>query len=302
MQAEKLLKNIEQIIPGITRISPEPQTGSAWQPPNLYLVGDDPLTLIDAGYDREEDVRLVLETIGEKRLDAVIITHGHVDHAGGAWQIREATGARVLAHPADWPSIERRFPGKKPDEKIEPGQKFPVGGHVLQALLLPGHTPGHLALLIEAEKIIFSADLVTGEGSTLVAPPEGNMKTYLDSLQKLRKMDLAMILPGHGSMVTDPKKRIALLIEHRELREICLAKCMADRGKPVTLKQLVRDMYLGFIHPQMEGPAAWTAWAHLEKLTTDGLITARPEAESNPFNQTFDLTPEARARVRALFG
>jgi glyoxylase-like metal-dependent hydrolase (beta-lactamase superfamily II) len=291
----------ETIIPGIKKITPEQEKGSAWEPPNIYLVGADQLTLIDAGYDRETDVRFILDAVGEARLERIVLTHGHIDHAGGAWAAREATGAEVCAHPADASNIERRFPGNKVDRLVEEGEKLNAGSFTLEVIHTPGHAPGHIALYIESEGVLFPGDLVTGEGSTLVAPPEGNIKAYMESLRRVRKMPMKMLLPGHGPVREDPDIRIAELIEHRELREICIYKCLADAEVPLNLKALVKVMYLGLIHPALEMAAAGTAWAHLEKMIEDGNVTAGPEGEQNPFAKTFSLTEGVVEQVLNLF-
>ena len=279
----------QTIIPGLCLISPEPEPASAWQSPNLYLLGQDPLTLIDSGYDRESNLSAVREAVGGNRLGRIILTHAHVDHAGGAWKLREQFGAEVLLHPDEEPALSRRFPGHHPDRFFEAGEELAAGDFLLEVILVPGHAKGHAAFYLEKEGILFSGDLITGDGSSLVAPPEGNMRWYMNSLYLVQQMPLKLILPGHGPLVTDPARRIAELIEHRELREICIAKCLAEQ--PLTLRELVRAMYLGLIHPQLEGAAAGTAWAHLEKMLEDGTVLAEPAQEKNPFARTFRLAP-----------
>ncbi|HUT52069.1 MAG TPA: MBL fold metallo-hydrolase [bacterium] len=295
------MEAVESIIPGIRRVTPPQKPGSAWQAPNLYLVGDDQLTLIDSGYDREDDVAIVLAAIGGAALQRIILTHGHVDHAGGAWRLRDQTGAPVLAHPADMPSIERRFPGRRIDRPITEGARIIAGPVTLDVILAPGHSPGHVILHDASRRILFTSDLITGDGSSLVAPPEGNMAAYMRSLHSVQAMTLDLILPGHGPIVHDPAKRVHDLIEHRELREICIVKCLAEAPDPLNLSDLVKAMYLGLIHPHLIGPAAATAWAHLEKLIAQGAVIAEPRAESNPFNKKFALTPRAAGEVKKQF-
>jgi len=278
---------IETIMPGIRKVTPSPQKGSAWETPNVYLVGHDPLLMIDAGYER--NFKDLLQAVAGARLQTILITHGHIDHAGAAWALKEATGADVISHPEEFASIERRFPGKKPDHTVTEGEVIEHGGFALELVLMPGHTPGHLCLLIKSENLVFSSDLVTGSGSTLVAPPEGNMKMYMESLKKLKAMRPGLLLPGHGPVVRDPASRIDWLIEHRELRELAIARVLS-KG-PSKLKGLVRNLYLGYIHPHMEGPAAMTAWAHLQKMIEDGSVKACPEGETNPFQMSFQLAP-----------
>lgn len=280
---------ISEVRPGLVEITTPVEKGSAWQSPNLFLIGRDRLTLIDSGYARDEHLRVIREAIGKAHLDRILLTHGHLDHAGGAWALAAEFGAPVFAHPSESAALARRFPGQKPDQWLAPGETIQAGDFSLLVMLLPGHARGHLAFFEKAQGLFFSGDLVTGEGSTLIVPPEGNMQDYMKSLREIQGLPIKMILPGHGPLVHDPPRRIVELIEHRELREICIVKILAE--KPLDLKALVRAMYYGLIHPHLEGAAAGTAWAHLEKLIAEGAVIAEPAGETNPFKQTFRLAP-----------
>jgi len=284
--------SVLEVAPRIFMVTPGQEPGSAWQSPNIFLIGPPPFTMIDSGYDREHSLSAITDALGDSTLERVLLTHVHLDHAGGAWTIREKTGSRVFGHPAEEPALARRFPGKKLDGMIEAGDRIEAGPYTLSALLMPGHARGHLLFWIEERGILFSGDLITGEGSTLVVPPEGNMKQYMDSLRRIAGLPVKLLLPGHGPIVSDAKKRIAGLIEHRELREICILHCLEEG--PLKLVELVQAMYLGMIHPHLVGAAAGTAWAHLEKLIEEGVVRSEPENQANPFNLTFSLAPGLR--------
>jgi glyoxylase-like metal-dependent hydrolase (beta-lactamase superfamily II) len=286
------LKEIEILLPGLVKITPKQDPSTAWETPNIYMVGTDEVVLIDSGYDSAQNHDLLTRAIGNAKLDKILLTHGHIDHAGGAWELRKQTGASVLVHNLDHPPLERRFPGNSVDGELTPGDVITAGEYKLKTFHIPGHTPGHVAFMIEDKEIFFSGDLVTGQGSTLVAPPEGNMARYMESLKMVRKMEMKMILPGHGPVVNGPQKRVNELIEHRELREITIIKCLSQ--KDMGLKGLVKEMYVGLIHPQMEGPAAWTAWAHLQKLVEENNVVADPENSDNPFEIIFSLSKNAK--------
>ncbi|MFO8056676.1 MAG: MBL fold metallo-hydrolase [bacterium] len=283
------MEGFEKVAEGVYRITPEQEQGSAWESPNIYLVGADPCLLIDSGYDRADHVKLVVESVGRARVSMIVLTHAHIDHAGGARRLRQATGAPVYVHPADEPSLERRFPECRPAGYVSEPDRLEAGGTVLQVLDTPGHAPGHIVLLQETSEVLFTGDLITGAGSTLVAPPEGNMEKYMASLHRVKTLGVKKILPGHGPVVDRPEERINELIEHRELREVCILKCLAQ--EKLGLNGLVKSMYQGLIHPGLEMAAAGTAWAHLEKLISEGSVRAEPAEETNPFNMSFELAP-----------
>ncbi len=283
------MTEIVQAAEGIRMVTPPPEPGSAWGSANIYLVGEDPVTMIDTGWDRDSDRDAVVKALAGAPVEAIIITHGHADHAGGAWALRELTGAPVRAHGADLPAIARRFPAREVDRVIETDEVIKAGPYELAMRLFPGHTPGHLCRVIEESGIVFSGDLVTGKGSSLVAPPEGDMSRYMESLRKLAGLGASLLLPGHGPVVHDPERRIGWLINHRELRELRIASYLVDG--PKRLNEMAGAVYSGYVHPQMEMAAAWTAWSHLEKLIEEGSVVFEPEGEPNPFERLFTLAP-----------
>ncbi len=290
--------SVTEVAPGVRKITPRQEPDTGWETPNIYAVGTGPVTLIDSGYDRPSSLDLILEALGDADLERIVLTHGHIDHAGSAWKLREMKGCPVMAHELDAASISRRFPGVKADEAVLDGDLIRAGTRTLKAIHTPGHTPGHVCLFDENDGTLFTGDLVTGSGSTLVAPPEGNMADYMRSLKRVRDLAASALMPGHGSVRTDPLDRVLELIGHRELREVNVAACLMDG--PKNLKDLVKAMYLGLIHPSLEMAAAATAWAHLDKMIEDGNAVAGPEGETNPFNRTYELTGEAMEKIKAL--
>jgi len=289
---------IAALLPGLVHLVPEAGQGP-WQAPNLYLLGRDRLTLIDSGYDREPSLEAIAAATGGARLERIVLTHGHLDHAGGAWKLRERLGAEVWAHRAEEPAIARRFGRRRIDRFLEDGERIDAGGHILETVLTPGHAAGHLCLLLRQEAILLSGDLVTGDGSSLIVPPEGNLRDYLDSLRRVQALPLKTILPGHGPIVYEPAVRLRELYQHRELRELCIAGCLL-RGGAMTLKDLTRAMYYGLIHPQLEGVAMGTAAAHLDKLIAEGSAAFEPADEPDVFKRAYRLRPAAAAEAERI--
>ena len=102
------MTEIKEIAPEIRLIVPT-QDKSAWESPNLYLVGTDPVVLIDAGYNRESNYGPVIDTLGDAKLELILLTHAHYDHAEGSWTLQEKTGAKLACHALEEPGMERRF-------------------------------------------------------------------------------------------------------------------------------------------------------------------------------------------------
>src|SRR4051794_22609122 len=126
-------------------------------------------------------------------VEGIVLTHDHGDHSEGAPPLAERTGAEV----------------------VRPGDGERVGP--FEAIATPGHAPEHVALL--AGRLLFTGDTVLGAGSVFIAPGEGSLAAYLESLRRLRRLELDAILPGHGPVVWSPHAKLDVYIEHRLMRE-----------------------------------------------------------------------------------
>ena len=105
-------------------------------------------------------------------------------------------------------------------------------------------------------------------GSTVVIdPPDGNMKHYLESLQRLKDLDLAALAPGHGHRIDNPMEVVDALIEHRLRRE---AKAIAamEVHPDLTLKELTACVY-DEVDPKLHRLASRSLFAHLLKLEVE---------------------------------
>jgi len=264
--------------PDILLLRSEHPAPPGWEVANLYLLGKNELTLVDTGYPHPETAAEVLRVIAGRTLTRIVLTHGHTDHAGAAAELRDQTGAALLCHERELGAVRRRFPRLAIDQPVKEGDVFKAEDKRVRVLETPGHSPGHLALWIEAEGSLFTGDLVTGAGSTLVGPPEGDMTAYMQSLDKVLALPARRLLPGHGPVVEQPQQRIRELIFHRQLRELQIGKLL--ESGPRTLAQMVETAYGGLIHPGLKGAATMTLLAHLDKLTREGKVGFRPEGAS----------------------
>ncbi len=209
---------------------------------NTYLVGRDPVVVIDPGPEDAGHVEAV-RTAAEERggIGTVLVTHSHLDHIGGV----ELLGVEP-ARPAD-------------------GEE--VAG--LTALATPGHTEDHLCFLIG--KDLFCGDLILGEGSTIVPPASegGSLAKYMASLQRVSELDLERMYPGHGPVIEDPPAKIAEYVAHRTEREDRLVAAL-DRGER-SRQALLREVWDDVPEPLLPA-AAYAMQAHLEKLGAEGRL------------------------------
>ncbi|TML83993.1 MAG: MBL fold metallo-hydrolase, partial [Actinobacteria bacterium] len=150
------------------------------------------------------------------------------------------------------------------------------GGEIVgpfEAIATPGHSLDHVCLLYG--RACFTGDTILGEGSVFVGSNGGSMALYLDSLRRLRELDLEVICPGHGPFVWDPYARIDAYIEHRLDRERRVLAAIESGASTLdeVLDRAWDDTDLS-AHPLLREAARLTLQAHLVKLRDEGRLPA----------------------------
>jgi glyoxylase-like metal-dependent hydrolase (beta-lactamase superfamily II) len=252
------------IFPGVRKIlAPNPSfmTGRGT---NTYLVGTTDLVVVDPGPDIPEHVDAILNETTEVggRIVAILITHDHPDHIGALPALRERTGARVFG-PAGLAAA---------DQILADGDGVHVGEVSLRAIETPGHADSHLCFWIEAERLLFSGDLIAGFGTLVLSPTPGSLTRYLDSLYRVGSLGSLTILPGHGPIVLDGPAKIQEYLDHRALRERQIVAALSQG--PATVDALVHRLYAE-TPPQLFKMAAHNVRAHLEHLENLGRAVSR---------------------------
>jgi glyoxylase-like metal-dependent hydrolase (beta-lactamase superfamily II) len=223
---------------------------------NTWVVGRWPAVVIDPGPDHPGHLREVLEVAG--RIDAIVLTHDHPDHAPGAVTLGAMTGAPVFA---------ARPPSGA--ERLRDGQVLHLPGVALTAVAAPGHSPDHVVLFLAEERALFTGDAVLGRGTSVIDPPEGDLTKYLRSLKRMRDLAPRTIYPGHGPVVLDAMAKLDEYLEHRALREEQVLGGLA--GGPRTPEELVPGIYAD-VPAEMHALAARSVLAHLLKLEGEGRV------------------------------
>jgi glyoxylase-like metal-dependent hydrolase (beta-lactamase superfamily II) len=171
---------------------------------NVWLVGERgagaPVAVIDAAHDAGP----ILEAVGDRRVVAVVCTHGHNDHVNAAADVADAAGAPVALHPDDRMLWDQVHPGRAPDLDLADGQEIEVGEIRLQVLHTPGHTPGGVCLHLPAEAVLFSGDTLFQGGPGATGRSFSDFPTILDSIRR-RLLPLpgdTTVHTGHGDSTT----------------------------------------------------------------------------------------------------
>jgi glyoxylase-like metal-dependent hydrolase (beta-lactamase superfamily II)/8-oxo-dGTP pyrophosphatase MutT (NUDIX family) len=232
---------------------------------NTYLVGGEHLAVIDPGPAIDSHIATVLAA-GAGRIRVVLCTHTHVDHSPAAQAIKAATGAVVIGRPA--PAQPGQDADFAPDRVLEDGDRVMINGLSLRALHTPGHASNHLCYLLENTRMLFTGDHVMQGSTVVINPPDGDMRAYLASLERLLGEDILILAPGHGYLIGEPHREARRLIRHRLAREQKVVWALERMNAP-TLEELVAEVY-DDVSPRLHGVAQRSLRAHLEKLAAEG--------------------------------
>jgi glyoxylase-like metal-dependent hydrolase (beta-lactamase superfamily II) len=242
-----------------------------------YIVHNSKEMLVfDPGSPYEEEQQALAECIDEmigegRRVREIVITHLHPDHVGGVNALKEHLGGDVAV--AAHAQTAEALNDVRVDRLIEDNDVITLDGEPairLRALHTPGHALGHLCFHDADRGVLLTGDNIVGVGSVLIDPPEGNMREYLKSLERMRSLpNLTVLLGGHGPAVAAPYQKIDEYIAHRLERERNILE--AVRAGASTPKEIVERVYTD-VSPKAHAMAERAVLAHLEKLRDDGQL------------------------------
>jgi glyoxylase-like metal-dependent hydrolase (beta-lactamase superfamily II) len=249
-----------------------------------YLVGRShpgaEIAVIDPGPLDDAHFKALLSAVADRRVSHVLVTHTHRDHAPLARPLAEATGALVCAAKpperethASGAGDEDEDGGFQPDVVLEDGEVMAGDGWTIEAVATPGHASNHLAFALKEENALFSGDHVMGWSTTVVAPPDGSMRDYLASLDKVIGRDFATIWPAHGPPITDVAPFLEAYRAHRLEREAqVIARLRAGNR---TVSEMTPVLYAA-VDQRLWPAASLSVLAHLIKLVEDEMVVAEP--------------------------
>ncbi|MCL6453681.1 MAG: MBL fold metallo-hydrolase [Alicyclobacillus sp.] len=274
--------NRESSIP-VFRVSPhvvQLQIPTPTLPPhassNTYIVhhGDQALW-VDAGtVDTEvlEDARSALEDLDVHHIVALVATHQHRDHTHGLPYLQAKTGAPIFVHAQDLEGAVREMrqtPFAEPAvHPIPPG--FQLGPVTVTVHHAPGHTRGHVHLVVQPDNVILVGDHLIGSGSVWIGPPDGHMGDYYRALDAICASGCRTAGPGHGPVLGDAAQAAQALKQRRLQREEDVFR--AIQGGAETVEQVVDAVYGGTVPEEARWAARQTTVAHLLHLQETGRV------------------------------
>lgn len=269
---------IERLTPLVRRIvapNPGPYT---FKGTGTYIIGQGEVAVIDPGPKIPEHIEaLVLGLEGEK-ITHQLITHTHLDHSPAAKLLKERTGAPTYGF---GPHGSGRFElGAKveeggdlefiPDVVVSHGDLINGLGWSFQCLHTPGHTSNHICYAFQEENALFPGDHVMGWSTTVISPPDGDMRSYLESLQLLISRNEETYYPTHGGAIENPVSFVRGLISHRKMRESQIITLL--RNGSTTIENMVKEMYED-LDLRLIPAAQRSVFAHVIDLTERGKIS-----------------------------
>ncbi|VBB30302.1 unnamed protein product [Acanthocheilonema viteae] len=198
---------------------------------NTYLVGaTEEKILIDCGDSGvKQYIDYLRKALGNNRIKSIICTHWHNDHVGGIPDIfKHVTNGPVPVH-----KLERTDSPEARQSAINV-----AFCKIVLCIATPGHTCDHISLYFEEENSLFSGDCILGESSSVFE----DLYDYMHSLEKLSKLSITRIYPGHGPIIEKGLEKIHEYITHRKKREDEILKILENKA-PASSMQITNLIY-----------------------------------------------------------
>jgi glyoxylase-like metal-dependent hydrolase (beta-lactamase superfamily II) len=290
-----------QVAPLVRRVIAKNPSKFTYHGTGTYIIGDDEVAVIDPGPVLPAHQAALEAALQGRTVNAILVTHCHSDHSPLAAWLRELTGAPTVAFGPhllnrDW--VEDDTPDEPDEEELAAAKAAEAageatveesldlaftpdirvvdgdiaaqgGGWTIRAVHTPGHTSNHMCFWFEEQRALFTGDHIMGWSTTVITPPDGDMRDYFASLQRVKDLRPASLWPTHGAPVTDVPPFIDAFVAHRLERE---AQVLAAVRDGVTLvPDMVRRLYVG-VNERLYKAAGRSVLAHLIKLVADGQV------------------------------
>ena len=240
---------------------------------NTYLIGKKSLAIVDPGPADPRHIDNMLAIIDGRRVEAIFVTHTHGDHSPGTALLQAKLDTEIIGLAP--PLGSGQDPSFRPSRLYKDSERIECSEFTITLVHTPGHVSNHFCFLLEQEQMLFTGDHILEGTTPVILPPDGNMRHYLDSLEKLQRLPLRYLAPAHGRVMDNPAQVIETLRRHRMRREQKTLNAVSQAG-PSTLQQLVVEVY-DDVPSHLLPLAERTLLAHLIKLAQDGSVNCEDE-------------------------
>ena len=240
-----------------------------------YIVGRGHVAVIDPGPPDQAHIDAILRATAGETITHMLVTHTHMDHSPGCRLLREHTDAPTYGYGRHGAGkIEQGVQVEEggdmdfaPDVHLRDGDTVQGDGWTVECVYTPGHTSNHLCFALREENVLFTGDHVMGWSTSVVSPPDGDMQSYMASLDTLLQRDDATYWPTHGPSIVDPKPHVRAFVAHRREREAQIRECLADGTTRIA--DMVPTMYAG-VDKRLHGAAGRSVFAALAYMVERG--------------------------------
>ena len=275
----------QRLSPLVRRVIARNPSAFTFHGTGTYIIGSGSVAIVDPGPDLAEHVDAVLAAVRGETVSHILVTHTHLDHSPATVAVKAATGAPSYAfgphgRGGDGEKVEEGADFDfMPDIRLADGERVEGEGWSVQGVHTPGHTSNHMCFALEQENALFPGDHVMGWSTTIVSPPDGDMRAYMVSLEKLLGRSEATYYPTHGAPITDPPPYVTALLAHRYEREDQIIACVGD-GIGL-IPDMVARMYAD-VDPGLHRAAARSVLSHLIHMVETNRIACdgKPGPES----------------------
>jgi glyoxylase-like metal-dependent hydrolase (beta-lactamase superfamily II) len=236
---------VDEVMPGVRRLLANNPSPFTYKGTVSYIVGKGQVAIVDPGPDDKAHIAALLDAVRGETVTHIFVTHTHRDHSPASAAIKAATGAKVLAegphraartlHVGETNRLEasgdRDF---RPDLALSDGEVVSGAGWTMEAVATPGHTANHMSFALKEANVLFAGDHVMAWATPVVAPPDGAMRQYMDSLHKLTQRTETVYFPGHAIYIgLDPRLTGAAgLSVLAHLEDLVTRGIVATEGEP----------------------------------------------------------------------
>lgn len=285
---------VVQVSPLVQRVIAQNPSKFSYHGTGTYLLGTDDVVVIDPGPQLDSHRLALTAALSGRNVVGIVVTHCHSDHSPLTQWLHEETGAPRFAigphrvfdgfveeddhdESEEDPAEEKDDTEREtidlafsPDIAVVDNERFfSTPEFSLTAVATPGHTSNHLAIAMDTERALFTGDHVMGWSTTIVSPPDGDMRQYFESMNKVIARDDSVLWPTHGGPVTEPHEFLVAYLEHRMERERQIVAQISSGN--VTIPGIVKVLYAQ-VDKKLHRPARRSVWSHLRKLVDDGII------------------------------
>ena len=276
-----------QVAPGIRRIvarNPGPFTGPGT---STYVIGSGEVAVLDPGPMLPDHIDDLLNGLRNEHISHILVTHTHIDHSPASRLLKARTGAPIFAfgpHSAlsagDLEGgVDREF---VPDFELMDGERIDGAEWQIDVIHTPGHCSNHICFAMIGNDALFCGDHLMAWATTVILPPDGSVKDYLESLDKLKSRSETIFYPTHGAPITRAKEYIDQIRAHR-LSRVDQVEAAFESGIQ-TLPELRRRIYPDIPHTLHAGAelsivGSINYLSEIGKLTTDSIPWSYPTVE-----------------------